>query len=131
VFSEALSLAEPAGFVRTFVGWGSRIVPFLRAAAVQGLSEDYVSRLLELTDQTIEVERIRPSVSVHDSGPLSDREMQVLRLLAAHLTSRDIAEELTIATSTVRSHMKNIYRKLDVHSRREAVERGQDIGLLP
>jgi LuxR family maltose regulon positive regulatory protein len=62
--------------------------------------------------------------------PLSDREIEVLRLLAANLTSPEIATELTVAVSTVRSHMKNIYSKLDAHSRYEAVVRAQELQLL-
>ena len=62
--------------------------------------------------------------------PLSGREIEVLRLLAAGLASPEIAQELTISVSTVRSHMKNIYSKLDVHSRYEAVVRAQELQLL-
>ncbi|NOR89758.1 MAG: hypothetical protein GQ524_05845 [Anaerolineales bacterium] len=62
--------------------------------------------------------------------PLTEREMEVLRLLATHLSSTEIAGQLVIATSTVRSHIKNIYSKLRVHSRTEAVEKAREIGLL-
>lgn len=130
ILEDALRLAEPAGFTRTFIEWGGRISPLLEAAAERDEAVDYISKLLELMPQHVSRESTRPSASPRDTASLTDRELQVLRLLAAHLTSRDIAEELTIATSTVRSHMKNIYRKLDVHSRREAVERGQEMGLL-
>jgi LuxR family maltose regulon positive regulatory protein len=62
--------------------------------------------------------------------PLSKRELQVLRLMAAGLSSLEIAEELVIAVSTVRSHIKNIYGKLNVHSRYEAVERARQLQLF-
>ena len=62
--------------------------------------------------------------------PLSRREMQVLRLLAAGLSNPEIAQELYIATSTVRSHVKNIYSKMNVHKRWDAVERAKELGLL-
>jgi LuxR family maltose regulon positive regulatory protein len=62
--------------------------------------------------------------------PLSEREIKVLRLMAADLSSPEIAEALIIAVSTVRSHIKRIYRKLDVHSRYEAVERARALDLL-
>ena len=62
--------------------------------------------------------------------PLSERELQVLRLLATNLTSTEIAEELYISPSTVRSHIKNIYSKLDVHRRYDAVERARKLKLI-
>ena len=62
--------------------------------------------------------------------PLSGRELEVLRLLAAGLSKPEIARELIVAESTVRSHVKNIYAKLEAHRRREAVERAREMGLL-
>jgi LuxR family maltose regulon positive regulatory protein len=61
---------------------------------------------------------------------LSERELDVLRLLATDLTAPEIAEELVVAVSTIRSHIKHIYGKLDAHSRYEAVERARPLGLL-
>jgi LuxR family maltose regulon positive regulatory protein len=62
--------------------------------------------------------------------PLSERERQVLRLLTTHLSSTDIARELYLSPNTVRTHIKRIYSKLDVHSRNDAVERARQLGLL-
>lgn len=62
--------------------------------------------------------------------PLSERELQVLRLLATSLTTPEIADQLFVAVSTVRTHVKNIYGKLDVHRRREAVFRARKLDLL-
>jgi LuxR family maltose regulon positive regulatory protein len=62
--------------------------------------------------------------------PLSDRELEVLRLMAADLSAPEIAEELVIAVSTVRSHIKHIYGKLDAHSRYEAIERARELDLV-
>ena len=62
--------------------------------------------------------------------PLSTRELEVLRLLTTHLPSTDIARELTVSLNTVRTHIKNIYSKLNVHSRSEAVQRAQELDLL-
>jgi ATP/maltotriose-dependent transcriptional regulator MalT len=61
---------------------------------------------------------------------LSEREMEVLFLVKTGMTSKEIAEELFIAVSTVRSHLKNIYSKLDVHSRMEAIQKAEELGLL-
>jgi LuxR family maltose regulon positive regulatory protein len=62
--------------------------------------------------------------------PLSPRELEILRLLPSGLTMEDIASQLIISVNTVRSHLKNIYAKLDVHSRHEAVSRANDLELL-
>lgn len=62
--------------------------------------------------------------------PLSDRELDVLRLLCTDLSGPEIAEELMISLNTVKTHLKNIYSKLDVHGRYEAVERAKQLGLL-
>ena len=62
--------------------------------------------------------------------PLCGRELEVLRLLPTHLTGPEIARELYISRNTVRSHIGHIYDKLDVHSRTEAVQRAQELGLL-
>jgi LuxR family maltose regulon positive regulatory protein len=62
--------------------------------------------------------------------PLSDRELQVLRLLATHLSNAEIGEQLTVSVNTVRFHARNIYAKLNVHSRGEAVQRAKELGLL-
>ena len=62
--------------------------------------------------------------------PLSPRELEVLRLLAGARSQSEIARALTVSVNTVRSHVKHIYDKLDVHSRHEAVERARELGLL-
>jgi ATP/maltotriose-dependent transcriptional regulator MalT len=62
--------------------------------------------------------------------PLSDRELEVLGLIAAGLSNREIAQELVVATSTVKTHINNIYRKLDVLRRTQAVARAKELNLL-
>ena len=62
--------------------------------------------------------------------PLSERELEVLRLLATGLSNPEIADELVVAVSTVRSHCKSIYGKLNVHKRWDAVQRAQELGLI-
>jgi LuxR family maltose regulon positive regulatory protein len=64
------------------------------------------------------------------ADPLSDRELEVLRLLPTYLTSSEIADQLYIAPSTVRSHIKHIYSKLQVHGRAEAVQRAEELALI-
>ncbi|MCP4415993.1 MAG: helix-turn-helix transcriptional regulator [Chloroflexi bacterium] len=127
--TRALTLAKPSGYVRSFVDEGERMVELLQQTAVSGHSVTYVGKLLATLAQ--EKENLTRSVT-HSSlvEPFSQRELQVLRLLATPLSSVEIAEQLTIAPSTVRSHIKNIYRKLDVHKRVTAVQRAQELKLL-
>ena len=77
---------------------------------------------------------VSPSPTVRASPPLieplSEREMEVLRLLPSSLSRTDIARQLYVSVNTIRSHVKNIYQKLDVHNRQDAIERGKELGLL-
>jgi LuxR family maltose regulon positive regulatory protein len=132
----ALSLAEPEGYVRTFIDEGKPMGNLMRQAAGRGMAPNYVGKLLAALEEG--TKDVRPptippsSVSEHPSlvEPISEREMEVLRLLTTSLSSTEIAEELLISVSTVRSHIKSIYGKLDVHRRLDAVERAKDLGLL-
>jgi LuxR family maltose regulon positive regulatory protein len=121
----ALSLGEPECYVRTFVDEGAPMGELLREAAGQGIAPQYASRLLSAL--------ATPSPHPHPPTliePLSERELEVLRLLASSLPTAEIANELFITVSTLRTHTKNIYGKLDVHSRREAVARAQELRLF-
>jgi LuxR family maltose regulon positive regulatory protein len=103
-------------------------------SSVMRVSDAYVRDLLEA------FQRDRPSretgsalASVRAEAPidpLTDRELEVLRLLAEGLSNKTIAGKLFVAPSTVKQHLKHVYDKLDVHSRTQAVARGQEIGLL-
>jgi LuxR family maltose regulon positive regulatory protein len=127
----ALVLAEPEGYVRVFVDEGAPMAELLRLAAAQGIRLGYVRRLLAtLEKEPGGAERAFRLAAVPLAEPLSERELEVLRLLTTHLSSREIAEQLVISVNTARSHIKNIYGKLDVHSRGEAVARAQELGLL-
>ena len=64
------------------------------------------------------------------NDPLTDRELHVLRLLSTKLSAREIGDELVVTVHTVRMHTKNIYSKLDVHSRVEAIERARELKLI-
>jgi LuxR family maltose regulon positive regulatory protein len=126
----ALSLAEPAGYVRTFIDEGAPMGELLRQMAARGMRLDYVSKLLAALESETADEQRTPAVAVSLVEPLSGRELQVLRLLTTPLSSTEIAGELLIAVSTVRSHIKSIYGKLNVHRRMEAIERAKELGLL-
>jgi len=121
----ALSLSEPECYVRTFVDEGAPMGELLRETAVQGIAPQYVSKLLSALEATSPHSHTPTLIE-----PLSERELEVLRLLATSLPTAEIAIELFITVNTLRTHTKNIYGKLDVHSRREAVARAQELGLL-
>jgi len=127
----ALSLAEPQGYVRMFIDEGSPMGKLLRQAVARGIALDYVSKLLAaLESETKNKRRATTSATPSLIEPLSERELEVLRLLITHLSSTELAEELFISRNTVRSHIKNIYGKLNVHSRKDAIQRAQELGLL-
>jgi LuxR family maltose regulon positive regulatory protein len=121
----ALTLAEPEGYVRIFVDEGPPIASLLRAAAKQGTAPSYVRRLLAAVSTT---EDSTP-VSQGLIEPLSERELEVLRLLGTDLDGPEIARELVVSLNTVRTHTKNIYAKLGVTNRRAAVRRAAELGL--
>jgi LuxR family maltose regulon positive regulatory protein len=127
----ALSLAEPEGYERTFVDEGASMAQLLRKAAARGISPDYVSQLLAaLESEMREERRATTSAPLSLVEPLSERELEVLRLLTTHLSSTEIAQELFISVNTVRSHIKSIYGKLNVHSRKDAIQRALELELL-
>jgi LuxR family maltose regulon positive regulatory protein len=126
---KAVRLSAPEDYRRAFLDEGPLVAGLL--ARLEHVAPAFVDHLLMAF-------RIRAGRDVSSAvagplsliEPLSEREIQVLRLLAAELSGPEIAEELVIAVSTVRSHVKSIYAKLDVHSRYEAVQRAKVLGLL-
>ncbi len=133
----ALSLAEPGGYIRLFADEGQPMAQLLREAAGRGIAPRYTAKLRAAFAKTTEEQRAPetaplPSVSAQPSlvEPVSERELQVLRLLASGLSNPEIAQQLYVAVSTVRSHAKSIYGKLNVHGRWEAVQRAKELGLL-
>ena len=134
---EAVTAGEPEGYVRLFADEGAGLLPLLREleAGKAGVPQDYVHRLLAACAG----ELAPPAASgvVPSPGgerlvdPLSERELQVLRLLAGDLDGPGIARELVVSVHTVRTHTKNIYAKLGVNSRRAAVRRAVELHLMP
>ena len=116
----ALWLAEPEGYVRVFVGEGAPLRTLLEALLRTHPGWAYPRRLLG--------SRAPASQGIVD--PLSPRELDVLRLLASDLDGPDIARELVVSVNTLRTHTRNIYAKLGVTSRRAAVSRADELGLL-
>ncbi len=130
--TRALELAEPEGHVRIFIDEGAEIESLLKSALAHGVSPDYVRALLaQLWQESPLVASPREQTLAQPLvEPLSERELDVLRLLPTALTSSEIADELYISTNTVRSHVAHIYGKLGVHSRVQAVQRAQELGIL-
>jgi LuxR family maltose regulon positive regulatory protein len=129
----ALALAEPAGYFRIFVDEGAPMARLLEQAAARGIAPSYAHRLLAALDASVPGDE-GEGPPVPDSQrliePLSRRELEVLRLLATELSGPEIAQNLIISVTTVRSHTRSIYGKLGVHSRYEAVARARELGLL-
>ncbi len=134
----ALERAEPQGYVRTFVDEGEPMRRLLSAflhPSGGGSPSDrltiYVNKLLAaLVAESASKERAPDRAAAALAEPLSERELEVLRLLATPLTSTQIAGELYISANTVRFHIKNIYGKLGVHRRADAVDSAREIGLI-
>jgi LuxR family maltose regulon positive regulatory protein len=124
----ALALAEPEGYVRLFVDEGPPLAALLEAAAKRRIAPEYVRHLLAAFGQAGHGTPSTPATQGLVE-PLSEREIDVLRLLGTDLDGPDIARELTVSLSTVRTHTQNIYGKLGVNNRRAAVRRAVELGL--
>lgn len=130
----ALKLAEPEGYIRVFMDEGSNMESLLHEAAELKIMPDYATRLLDAfhEHQTVTYEphiaTMLPSQDLIE--PLSQRELEVLRLFKTDLSGPEIARELVIGLSTVRTHTKSIYSKLNVNNRRSAVTRATELKLI-
>ncbi len=122
----ALLLAEPEGYVRVFLDEGPPMTALLERSAKHGIARSYVGQLLAATTRPEGATPINQGLI----EPLSERELDVLRLLASDLNGPAIAAELVVSLNTVRSHTKSIYAKLGVNDRRAAVRRAEELDLL-
>jgi LuxR family maltose regulon positive regulatory protein len=124
------SAPEPPNYVRLFLDEGEPLMTLLRGAMRQGLAGDHVARLLGLGGSG-QAATHEPHQRPTPSAPsLSERELQVLRLLDSELTGPQIARQLFVSHNTVRTHTKHIFTKLEVTSRRAAVLRARERGLM-
>ncbi|HBH30833.1 MAG TPA: hypothetical protein DDX81_02865 [Desulfofustis sp.] len=149
---EVLSLAGPGGFVRPFLEGGRPMENLLRGFSGTKPTTGFIEHILQMfEDEGRDVEILEPITSqapeappIHTSltdppvsshlqqsliEPLSHRELDVLELLSKRLQNKEIAEQLNISATTVKTHLRNIYRKLDVATRREATEKAAMLGL--
>ena len=123
----AVTLAQPEGYVRLFIDEGAPMAVLFKALRRQPAAPAYVNRLVAATT-TIGTPASIPQTLVE---PLSERELDVLRLLGGDLGGPDIARQLSVSLNTLRTHTKNIYAKLGVTSRRAAVRQARDLNLIP
>jgi LuxR family maltose regulon positive regulatory protein len=124
--ARAVALAEPEDYVRVFIDEGPPMAALLKLAAKERKAPNYVRGLLAAV---VTVEGLT-TVEQPLIEPLSERELEVLRLLESDLDGPEMARELTVSLATVRSHTRSIYAKLGVNSRRAAVRRAAELGLL-
>jgi LuxR family maltose regulon positive regulatory protein len=124
----ALALAEPHGYLATIIEQGPGIAALLHSLPAGTGLEPYVDEL-SVRAEAAAASSKGPAGPV-PGGLLSERELTVLRLLASRLTTTEIAGALFVSPNTLKSHMKSIYRKLDVNSRADAVREGEARGLI-
>ena len=123
---DALILAEPQGYKQVFLDEGKTIQTLLETLSEQSIMQQYITQLLYTRHKAQSQARL-DELFVES---LSEREAEVLRLLATELTGPEIAAHLMISLSTMRTHSRNIYSKLSVNGRRSAISRAQELGLL-
>ena len=133
LLGDALALAEPGGFIRTFLDEGPPMARLLYEAQTRGIAPDYVRGLLTAFP-IAEPEKVVPSKSQAPESEmielLSGRELEVLGLMAQGLKYNQIAEQLFVSLNTIRSHTKNIYSKLEVNNRTQAIQKANDLNYL-
>jgi LuxR family maltose regulon positive regulatory protein len=129
---DTLALAEPGGFIRLFVDEGRPMAQLLSKAAAQGMMPDYTGKLLAICEaegQKSEDISYQPATQPLVE-PLSQRELEVLQLIAQGFSNHEICEQLFLALDTVKGHNRKIFGKLHVQRRTEAVARARELGLL-
>ncbi len=140
-FRRALFLGKPEGFIRSFLAEGPPL-PLLLATALEEdlkrpqktpypVSPEYVRNLLTAFEGSTKIQQQKGKKPEQPlAEPLSERELEVLELLESGLSNREIGEALYVAVNTIKTHIRNIYGKLNVRSRTQAVARAKDLGLL-
>lgn len=128
---EALKLAEPEGNRRTFIDEGRPMAELLYRGASSGISREYCARLLAAFPGAEPVHPTSDALTEALIEPLSEREIEVLRLIDEGASNAEIAQRLYISLNTVKGHTRKVYRKLNVASRTQAAARARALGILP
>jgi len=131
---EALSIGEPEGYVRIFVDEGPPMARLLYEGLSRGIAPDYIRQLLAAFPVAESEQADSLQTEAHGTGlvePLSEREIEVLQLIAEGLTNPEIAARLYLSLNTVKVHTRNIYGKLEVNNRTQPGTRAKALGILP
>ena len=130
--SQAMTLAKPERYARIFADEGEPMIRLLAKAAKKNIHPDYTASLRAIMDAntTHDDETTTPSGIQFLVEPLTQREIEILDLIAQGLTNNDIAERLFLALTTIKGHNQNIFGKLGVKRRTEAVAHARDLGIL-
>jgi LuxR family transcriptional regulator, maltose regulon positive regulatory protein len=131
--SEALKWAKPEGYIRTFVDEGKLLLPLLREALSRGITPEYTTKLINIIeDESHRRRTLRVKSGIYISNPalLSDREMEVLRLIATGLPNKKITQKLMITQNTLKTHIRHIFEKLDTKDRIQAITRARELKLI-
>jgi LuxR family maltose regulon positive regulatory protein len=129
--AEAMTLARPEGYIRAFVDNGTALAPALRLAISRGIEPEYARKLLEIIEE--EDRRRKAGKQEIPAAPdrfLSEREMEVLRLMAEGLSNPEIAARLVVSLNTVKTHVRHVFEKLEADGRVQAIARARDLKLL-
>jgi LuxR family maltose regulon positive regulatory protein len=130
---QALALAEPEGFIRIFVDEGPPMVRLLHEALGRGIAPQYTHRLLAAFSLDEPEQADTTTYHTDQSGliePLSERELEVLALIAEGCTNQEIASRLFLSLNTVKVHTRNIYGKLGTNNRTQASAKARELGIL-
>ena len=145
VLQRAVEQAEPEGYIRSFVDEGPPMAKLLRRLHANGVAPDYLTRVLDAFDgvepdqgaaqagpypQTRQAGALSAKRQPELLDPLSERELEVLALIAAGRSNEEVGRELYVSVGTVKTHLKHIYGKLEVHTRTQAVARARELRLL-
>lgn len=130
MLKDALMMAEAGGFIRIFVDEGEPMAALLTHMAKIRFMPEYVNTLLVAFNIEGSIQTNITPMSQALIEPLSDRELEILQLVADGLSNREISERLYLALSTIKGHNRNIYGKLGVQRRTEAIARARELGLL-
>ena len=131
--ADALAMGKPEGFIHIFVDWGISLAPLLRLAISRGVEPQYARKLLDIIEAEDRQRRIRRGEIPASSGAgglLSERELEVLRLVAEGLSNQQIAAKLMISLNTTKTHVRHIFDKLDAKDRLQAVTRAKELKLI-
>ena len=125
----ALSWAAPEGYVQTFIEYGEPLARLIAAAAARGVMPDYTAGLLAAFVDGQSGESTAAFEPLFE--PLSQREVEILELVAQGFTNREISENLFLALDTVKGHNHRIFGKLGVKNRTQAVNKAISLKILP